>query len=135
MPRASGEPSPPSLAAARLREPFAGRPEGPLEVLLRVSSGDKSGLVLARGEVEAAGDHVPEKVLERLRVRSSGGGEVSDRPPGEEDAHHRAHLIYGERYVTCGGGFVHATSPAPAELLQTVVETLLAARPEGCEAG
>src|SRR5918998_1617551 len=135
MPRASGEPSPPSLAVLRLREPLAGRLEGPREVLLRVRGGDEAGLVLARGEVDAAGDHVPEKVLERLRVRSSGGGEIRDRLPGEEEAHHRAELVYGERDVACGGGLVHAAPPALAELLETLVEAWLAARPEGSEAG
>src|SRR5918998_1665094 len=106
MPQASGEPSPPSLATPLLREPLAGRLGGPLEVLLRVGGGDKAGLILAWGEVDAAGDHMPEKVLERLRVRSGGRGEARDRSPGEEDAHHRAKLVYGERHVTGGGGFV-----------------------------
>src|ERR687894_878408 len=121
IPRASGEPSPSSLAVPRLREPLAGRLEGPLEILLRVGGGDKAGLVLARGEVDAAGDHVPEKVLERLRVRSCGGGEVRDRPPGEEDAHHGSHLVYGERDIARGGGLDHAAPPALAEFLQAVV--------------
>src|SRR5918997_3702722 len=135
MPRASGEPSPPSLAGPRPREPFACRPKGPLEILLRVSGGDKAGLVLARGEVDAAGDHVPEKVLERLRVRGCGGGEVRDRPPGKEDAHHGSHLVYGERDIARGGGLDHAAPPALAERPQAVVETRLAAPPKGCEAG
>src|SRR5215210_8040731 len=135
MPRVSGEPFYPFLAGPRPREPLAGRPKGPLEILLRVSGGDKAGLVLARGEVDATGDHMPEKVLERLRVRSCGGGEVRDRPPpGEEEAHHRAHLVYGARDVARGGGLDHAAPPAPAELLQSVVETRLAASPKGCEA-
>src|SRR5918998_5113375 len=135
MPRASGETSPPSLAGPRPREPFARRPEGPLEILLRVGGGDKAGLVLARGEVDAAGDHVPEIVLERLRVRSCGGGEVRDRPPGKEDAHHGSHLVYGERDVARGGGIDHAPPPALAERPQAVVETPPAPPPEGLGAG
>src|SRR5918997_134771 len=87
-----------------------------------VGCGDKAGLVLAGSQVDPAGEHVPEEVLERPRVRGRRRGEICYRAAGEEYAHHRADLVYGDGLAPPRGGLGHALLPAVTEILEPVVE-------------
>src|SRR5215210_1483451 len=104
-------------------EPLARRLAGPPEVIFGVGCRDKASLVLAGSQIDPAGEHVPEEVLECPGVRGCRRCEVRHGAGGEEDAHHRADLVYGDRLAPCRGGY--ALPPALAEILEPVVEARL----------
>src|SRR5918997_5302948 len=124
----------PPRARRRQREPLPGRLEGPFQILFGVDGGDEAGLVLARGEVDAAPQHVPEEVLERLRIRAGRRVEVRHRPFGKEDAHHRAELVYSDGYVSLARDLAHPPPPALSQHFEPLVEARLARGSQGSQA-